>query len=151
MKVLKKLQDYILVRVSDKIPVHNACEDERSMRTLIDVLEQEFIAKVKELKQQFLEECEQKYPELKTLVKDTGPCTNLYNVYGSDFAKTVQALERKSYMVRRKVCERISLILELSQKDLSLDEIDEIITEEIFKALDNTDSTESENICNENN
>lgn len=141
MKVIKRLDDYISVRVSDKIPTVDTRVEENRIKELVDVVEKEFREEMRNFKLKFLDECEEKYPELKTLIKCTDYSTDLYGVYGSIFAKNAQSAERSSYMLRRTVHERIVLQIELSEKALTLDEIDNIIFAEIEKALEPSPST----------
>lgn len=134
MKVIKKLDDYIAVKVSDKIPIVDSHADEQRIRLIIDDLEKEFREIVHELKIKFQNDAEAKWPELKDISKDIGYTCDLYNVYGSVFSKRVSELERKSYSIRQAVHKRIVLQIELSEKNLNLDEIDLIIATEIAKA-----------------
>lgn len=143
VKITKRLDDYILVRVSDKIPKVDIRVEENRIKELVNIVEKEFREEVRNLKLKFLNECEEKYPELKTLIKDTGYSTDLYGVYGSVFARNVQNAEQSSYTLRRTVHERIVLQIELSGRDLTLDEIDTIIFEEIEKASNPSPDTAS--------
>ena len=143
MKVLKRLSDYISVIVSNKIPVIDTRAEEYRMKELIETLEKDFREEVYKLKLKFLDECEEKHPELKTLIRDADYSTDLYKTYGSVFAKNIQNAEKSSYMLRRTVQERVILQIELSDKDLTLDDVDTIIFAEIEKALESGSAKES--------
>ena len=133
MKVLKRLEEYISVIVSNKVPVTDTTYEEHRVHDIVENLEKEFREKTHESKMRFFEECEEKYPELKLLTRDSGYSLDLYSVYGSSFADKVRKRERDSYTTRRKIHERIVLQIELSKEDLNLDEIDTIIYSEIAK------------------
>ena len=135
MKVIKKLDDYIAVKVADKIPVADSRAEEQRIRLIIEDLEKEFRNTLRELKLKFQNDAEAKYPELKDVSRDIGYCIDLYNVYGSAFAKRASELERKSYNIRQAVHKRIVLQIELSEKNLTLDEIDAVIAVELANVI----------------
>lgn len=141
MKVTKRLSDYIAIKVESKIPIMNNCAIERDINSLMEALNKEFVEKVNILKDEFLKEAEEKYPQLKHLTRNSFDKFHLYHVYGSDFENNIRKLEREEHYKRRTVHERVLLRLELSSKELSLDDIDLIIEAEIAKVT--LPSTES--------
>jgi len=101
---------------------------------LVGVLAKEFAEKVKVLRNDFLKEAEEKYPQLKYLKRSSSNEFALYSICGSDFEKYNRELEIKEYYKRSAVKERILLRIELSSEKLNLDDIDLIIEAEIAKA-----------------
>lgn len=134
MKVTKRLSDYIAVKVESKFPITNTYTAERDICNLISVLAKEFAKKVNVLRDEFLKEAEEKYPQLKCLTRNSFDGLYLYTVHGSNFEKYNRELERKEHYKRKTIQERIVLRLELSSEELSLDDIDLIIEAEIAKA-----------------
>lgn len=114
----------------------DSATEARRIESLINALEKEFRERLHELKFRFFEECEEIYPELKKLIRDKGYSTDLYSIYGSQFTEATREREREAYARRRCVQERIVLQMELSEENLSLDELDTIIATEIAKVVE---------------
>lgn len=153
MKVTKRLSDYIAVKVESKLPITNtACTTERDIRSLINSLSQEFVEKISVLRDEFLKEAEEKYPQLKHLLRRPFDDFRLYTVCGSDFAENYQELKRREQCERKAIQERIVLRIELADEGLSLDDIDLIIEAEIAKATPpSVEIVSAEEVTDENN
>ena len=150
MKVIKKLDDYISVKVSDKIQISDSNAEAQKIRYILDSISEEFLEKVKQLKQSFFEDCEKRYPELKQLTRDTTCSSEMYKFYNTIFTQAISEREKHLYALRKIVHDRIVLQIELSEESLNLDDIDNIIYREICSGLDSIKPTETINENSDN-
>lgn len=133
MKISKKLSDYIHVKVQHKLTIPDTYEKEREYVALAELVSNEISEKLSEDLRKHCEEAEKKHPILKDMtVREKIRC-DVYTYSNSKANKLLHTTERAIAALRVEVVERIELRLELSN-DLTLDEIDTVIEEELKKA-----------------
>ena len=133
MKISKKLSDYIGVKVRHRVAVPDTYEKVKEYVALAEIVSNEISEKLSADLRRYCEEAEEKHPVLKDMtVREKIRC-DVYTFSNSKADKLLHNAERAVASLRVEAIERIELRLELSN-DLTLDEIDVIIEEELKKA-----------------